>query len=86
MINGKTLGLKCLRVEGDSKVFHVQLPSTVDNKDVQMIATLAMLLELGQASISLDEINGRLAILLTISDEDFPLRLAGENKNGGGAE
>lgn len=70
-----TLGLKCVRIEGDSKVLHVQFPKEIKDKDVRLIAIMAKIIEEGKASVSLDEIDGRPAILLTISGEGFPLHL-----------
>jgi len=79
----ETLGVKCVRVEGDSKVLHVQLPKEIEDKDVRLIAILAKIIEEGKASVSLDEIDGRPAILLTISGEGFPLHLpVGKAKQG----
>jgi hypothetical protein len=75
MTNMESLGLKCMRIEGDSRVLHVQLPEEIEDKDVRIIAILAKIIEEGKASVSLDEIDGRLAILLTISGEGFPLHL-----------
>ena len=75
MTNMETLGVKCVRIEGDSKVLHVQLPKEIEDKDVRLIAILAKIIEEGKASVSLDEIDGRPAILLTISGEGFPLHL-----------
>ena len=75
MTNMETIGLKCVRIEGNSKVLHVQLPKEIEDKDVRIIAILAKIIEEGKASVSVDEIDGRLAILLTISGESFPLHL-----------
>jgi hypothetical protein len=85
-MNAGTLGLKCVRIEGDFKVLHVQLPNEIEEEDVRMIATLAKIIEEGKASVSLDEIDGRLAILLTISNEGFPLHLPVENGKKGARE
>ena len=83
------LGLRCVRIEGDSKVLHAQLPEEIEDKDVRIIAILAKIIEEVKASVSLDEIDGRLAILLTISGESFPLHLPvweAKNAAGGRAE
>jgi hypothetical protein len=83
MTNMETLGVKCVRIEGDSRVLHVQLPEEIEDKDVRLIAILAKIIEEGKASVSLDEIDGRPAILLTISGEGFPLHLpVGKAKKG----
>jgi hypothetical protein len=83
MTNMETLGVKCLWIEGDSKVLHVQFPKEIKDTDVRLIAILAKIIEEGKASVSLDEIDGRPAILLTISGEGFPLHLpVGKSKHG----
>jgi len=83
MSNMETLGVKCVRIEGDSKVLHVQLPKEIEDNDVRLIAILAKIIEEGKASVSLDEIDGRPAILLTIRGEGFPLHLpVGKAKQG----
>ena len=41
MTDMETLGVKCVRIEGDSKVLHVQLPKEIEDKDVRLIAILA---------------------------------------------
>src|SRR5262245_43082650 len=75
MTDMEAIGLKCVRIEGDSKVLHVQLPKEIEDRGVRIIAILAKIIEEGKASVSLDEIDGRQAILLTISGEGFPLHL-----------
>src|SRR5262245_48359048 len=83
MTDMEAIGLKCVRIEGDSKVLHVQLPKEIEDRGVRIIAILAKIIEEGKASVSLDEIDGRQAILLTIRGEGFPLHLpVGRAKKG----
>src|SRR5262245_1373125 len=83
MTDMEAIGLKCVRIEGDSKVLHVQLPKEIEDRGVRIIAILAKIIEEGKASVSLDEIDGRPAILLTIRGEGFPLHLpVGKAKHG----
>ena len=68
-------GLRAVEVKGDSKTFEVQIPATVPNDSVRVIATLAKALEEGQASISLADIDGRLTMFFTISQGRFLFNL-----------
>ena len=81
-----TLGLRCVRIEGDSRVLHAQLPEEIEDKDVRIIAILAKIIEEVKASVSLDEIDGRPAILLTINSESFSLHLPMGNAKKGECE
>lgn len=68
-------GLKAVEVEGDSKMFEVQLPATIPNDSVRVIAALAKALEQGQASLDLYDVDGRLTMFLTISRAGFPFAI-----------
>jgi hypothetical protein len=72
-MNWEGLGLKLVGVEGDLKMFEVQLPTTMPPDAVRFIAALGMMLEEGLASLDLCDVDGRPTIFLTASDMAFSL-------------
>jgi len=66
------LKLKPVNVKGDSQTFEIQIPASVTDDVIWMIAELGKFLEQGHASLDLRYVNGRPALFLTARKTGFP--------------
>jgi len=69
------LKLNPVDVKDDSHTFQVEMPASVTDDVMWMIAKLGKVLEQGNASLDLREVDGRPTLFLTIRTPGFPLTI-----------